>query len=255
MIGRRVSYALVVLTLAGCSPSIAPAESTTPGANQPALVGTKCADLIVLGARGSDQSPTKNHGVGAEVLASVTAMAKKLHARSDTTVRIVGVPYPAVSGPAYTANVFTGVSHARKLLTTLSKQCPDSQFGLVGFSQGAQIVHGTAIELTSTQVRRVVLVGMISDPRRNPGDKITHWSYDASTPGPGKLGAGTPIPKALRSQAITFCAQSDEICNWPSGGYSGPLSDTHRHFYETHAAETGEHLAAVLKSNGLQTKK
>ena len=251
MIGRRASYALIALALAGCSPSVAPAVSTTPSARQPVLVSTKCADLIVLGARGSDQSATKNHGVGAEVLASVTAMAKQLHQRSKSTVRIVGIPYPAVSGPEYTANVFTGVDHARKLLTSLAKKCPDSDFGLVGFSQGAQIVHGTALELTATQSRRVVLVAMISDPRRNPGDKIIHWSYGAATPGPGKLGAGTPIPKALRSMAVTFCAESDEICNWPPGGYSGPLSDTHRHFYETHAAETGDQLASLLKSNGL----
>lgn len=250
MIGRRASYALIALTLAGCSPGVTPAESTPPSTSQPALVSTQCADLIVLGARGSDQSATKNRGVGTEVLASVTAMVKQLHQRSKSTVRVVGVPYPAASGPAYTANVFTGVDHARKLLASLAMKCPESRFGLVGFSQGAQIVHGTAIELSSAQVRRVVLVAMISDPRRNPEDKITHWSYGDSTPGPGKLGAGTPIPKGLRSASISFCAQSDEICNWPPRGYSGPLSQTHRHFYETHAAETGKQLASRLASSG-----
>jgi len=216
-------------------------------------VTTKCADLIVLGARGSDQSATKNFGAGTEVKASVTAMAGRLHDRSAATVRLVGIPYPAASGPAYTANVFTGVDHALKLLTTLGKACPDSQFGLVGFSQGAQIVHGAALELNRTQIRRVVLVAMIADPRRNPTDQIAGWSYGAATPGPGKLGAGTPIPKALRSRAISFCAEKDEICNWPSGGYSGHLSDTHRHFYESseHAAQTGKQLDAILKTNGL----
>lgn len=251
MIGRRFSYALAVLTLAGCSPSVAPAASTTPSAKRPALVNTKCADLIVLGARGSDQSATTNHSVGTEVLASVTAMAAQLHTHSTKTVRIVGIPYPAVSGPAYTANVLTGVSHARRQLTKLGKQCPDSQFGLVGFSQGAHIVHGTALEMTPEQIRRVALVAMIADPGRNPSDKITHWSYDAEAPDPGKLGAGTAIPKALRSKAITFCATEDEVCNRPPSGYSGPLSDTHRHFYEMHAAETGEHLTSILNRNGL----
>ncbi len=179
-------------------------------------------------------------------------MAQKLHQRSDATVRLVGIPYPAASGPAYTANVFTGVKSARKLLTSLGKECRDSEFGLVGFSQGAQIVHGTALELTPRQIERVMLVAMISDPRRNPDDKITHWSYDESTPGPGKLGAGTPIPRDLRSKAITFCARTDEICNWPPGGYSGHLSDTHRHFYEQpeHAAQTGEQLDKVVRTNG-----
>ncbi len=257
MIRRRVAYVLIALTLTGCASSVAPAAPTppapTPVLSQPALSNAKCADLIVLGARGSDQSPSKNHGVGAEVSRSVTAMAELLHERSRTTVRIVGVPYPAASGPAYTANVFTGVSHMSLLLTKLGKECPDSMFALVGFSQGAQIVHGTAVELTPAQSRRLALVAMIADPRRNPGDPIAHWSYDAPTPGPGKLGAGTPIPQFLRSKAITFCARKDEICNWPPGGYAGHLSDTHRHFYEApaHVAQTGEQLDKVLERNGI----
>ena len=256
MIRRRVAYVLIVLALPGCAPGVAPAATSptpTPVASQSALSNAKCADLIVLGARGSDQSPSTNHGVGAEVFRSVTSMAEHLHERSKVTVRIVGVPYPAASGPAYTANVYTGVSHAGQLLSTLGKECPDSRFGLVGFSQGAQIVHGTALELKPVQIRRVVLVAMIADPRRNPGDTIEHWSYDASTPGPGKLGAGTPIPEPLRPKAITFCAPKDEICNWPPGGYSGHLSDTHRHFYEAPAnvAQTGEQLDRILEGNGI----
>ncbi|GAA3525869.1 hypothetical protein GCM10022234_23760 [Aeromicrobium panaciterrae] len=252
MIRRLVACGALVL-LAACSASPTPAAPTatvTPK-DQPALTSEKCADLIVLGARGSDQSATKNFGSGTEVRRSVTAMAQKLHQRSDTTVRLVGIPYPAASGPAYTANVLTGVASARKLLTSLGKQCRSSRFALVGFSQGAQIVHGTALELTPRQIERVVLVAMISDPRRNPDDKIAYWLYDESTPGPGKLGAGTPIPKALRPKAITFCARTDEICNWPPGGYSGHLSDTHRHFYETpeHAAQTGEQLDEILRAN------
>lgn len=255
MIRHLVACGALVL-LAACSASPTPAaptsKATTEPKPQPALTTKKCADLIVLGARGSDQSATKNFGSGTEVRVSVTAMAERLHQRSDSTVRLVGIPYPAASGPAYTANVLTGVASARKLLTSLGKQCRTSRFALVGFSQGAQIVHGTALELNPRQVERVVLVAMISDPRRNPDDKIAYWSYDESTPGPGKLGAGTPIPDALRTKAIAFCARTDEICNWPPGGYPGHLSDTHRHFYETpeHAASTGEHLDQVLKANG-----
>lgn len=252
---RPFAACAVLILVAACSASPTPAATGTPAPpkDQPALTTKRCADLIVLGARGSDQSATKNFGSGTEVRASVTAMAQTLHQRSDATVRLVGIPYPAASGPVYTANVFTGVKSARQLLTSLGKECRDSEFGLVGFSQGAQIVHGTALELSPRQIERVVLVAMISDPRRNPDDKITHWSYDAATPGPGKLGAGTPIPRDLRSKAITFCAKTDEICNWPPGGYSGHLSDTHRHFYETrqHAAQTGEQLNAILKSNGI----
>lgn len=248
---RHAAAALAILAVASCSPSPA---TDKPRAAQPALTTEKCADLIVLGARGSTQSWTKNFGAGTEVRRSVTAMAQQLHDRTDSTVRLEGVPYPAESGPAYTDHVFTGVSNMRKLFTKLAKGCPDSTFAMVGFSQGAQTVHGFAIDLSSTQIKRIALVAMISDPRQNPDDDFAHWSYaDSPTPGPGKLGAGTPLPKGLRSKAISFCFESDEVCNWPPGGYSGSLSDTHRHFYETlpHARETGRQLDEVLESNGL----
>lgn len=247
---RRAAAALALLAAAACSPS-----PGSPTAQQgPALSTQKCADLIVLGARGSTQSASKNFGAGTEVRRSVTAMAERLHKRSDATVRLVGVPYPADGGPEYTAQVFKGVDATDKLLTKLSNGCPDSQFGLVGFSQGAQTIHGFAVTMTAAEIDRVALVAMISDPRHNPDDEIASWSYaDEVTAGNGKLGAGTPLPKALRGKAIHFCAEKDEICNWPVGGFPGPLSDTHRHFYEepAHAEETGDQLAKILEANGI----
>lgn len=257
---RHTAAALAILAVASCSPSPAAdspgsaADSpTSPPAEQPALATTKCADLIVLGARGYTQSWTKNFGSGTEVRRSVTAMAHRLHDRSDSTVRLEGVPYPADSLSAYTDNVLTGVANMRKIFTKLAESCPDSRFGMVGFSQGAQIVHGFAVDLTPNQIERIALVAMISDPRKNPDDDFAHFSYaDSPTPGPGKLGAGTPLPQGLRSAAISFCVKDDEICNWPSGGYPGPLSDTHRHYYEIpgHARQTGEQLAKILENNG-----
>ncbi len=255
---RRTAAAFAILAVASCSPNPA-ADSPSPAADpppaeQPAMTTTKCADLIVLGARGYTQSWTKNFGSGTEVRRSVTAMAHRLHDRSDSTVRLEGVPYPADSVAAYADNVFTGVGNMRRLFTRLAESCPDSRFGMVGFSQGAQIVHGFAIELAPSQIERIALVAMISDPRENPDDDFAHFSYaDSPTPGPGKLGVGTPLPEGLRSAAISFCVKDDEICNWPSGGYPGPLSDTHRHYYEipAHARETGKQLDTILERNGL----
>ena len=237
--------------MASCSPSPA---SDSPAPSRPALTTAKCADLIVLGARGYTQSWTKNFGSGTEVRRSVTAMAERLHDRADTTVRLEGAPYPADSEAAYAEDVVTGVGNLRELFTTLAESCPDSTFAMVGFSQGAQVVHGFAIDLPPSQIERVALVAMISDPRQNPDDDFTHWSYaDSPTTGAGKLGAGATLPEALRSKAISFCVEDDEVCNWPPGGYSGPMSDTHRHFYETpeRARETGEQLEKILEDNGI----
>lgn len=246
-----MAAALATLVLASCSPSPA---ADPPDPSQPALTTQKCADLIVIGARGYTQSWTKNFGAGTEVRRSVMAMARQLHGRTDTTVRLEGVPYPVDSSADYAGNVAAGVDNLRKLFRSLAKSCPDSTLAMVGFSQGAQVVHAFAVDLSPSQAERIALVAMISDPRQNPDDDFTHWSYaDSPTTGAGKLGAGTRLPEAVRSKAISFCVEDDEVCNWPSGGYSGPLSDTHRHYYETPALarETGKQLETILKNNGL----
>jgi len=253
-----MSVATLLLSLAACA---APAHDGEAGPSSragrepvPVLVKTGCADLVVLGLRGSDQSLDKNFGSGQEILRSVRAMSTELHRTSRTTVRLEGVPYRAQSAPSaaiYQSYVDDGAHRARDRLAQLADRCPRSKVALVGFSQGAQAVHELVTTIRPSQ--QIALVAMIADPRRDPDDAITFWTYGKSAPGPGKLGAGPPIPRTLRPVAIGFCATGDEICNWPPGGYSGPLSDTHRHFYETpaHSRSTGHQMAAILRKGGL----
>lgn len=210
---------------------------------------------MVLGLRGSDQALDKNHGSGQEILRSVRAMSTELHRRSDTTVRLEGIPYRAenaASAAIYQANIDDGVDRTQARIAELAQRCPDSRIALIGFSQGAQAVHELAAG-AATLSPRIALVAMIADPRRNPDDSIGSWTYGKSAPGPGKLGPGPALGSTLRDSAISFCATGDEICNWPPGGYAGGLSDTHRHFYEkpAHARSTGRKLAAILRTNGL----
>lgn len=254
---KRVAAVLVLVLAAACAAPAnepAPAPTTTTHKPVPVLVKTGCADLVVLGLRGSDQSLDQNFGAGQEILRSVRAMSEDLHRTSDTTVRLEGIPYRAENAASYAiyqANIQDGVTRTESRISQLAERCPDSRVAVVGFSQGAQAVHGLAIELSASALDRVALVAMIADPRRNPDDAIASWTYGRAAPGPGKLGAGTPLPDSLKAKAITFCATGDEICNWPPGGYSGPLSDTHRHFYETpaHARSTGQHMADILRRN------
>ena len=257
-----VSAVLLALLLAtACAaPANEPASSPTPSRTtrspQPDLVNTACADVVVLGLRGSDQSLDKNHGAGQEIFRSVRAMSAELHRRSDATVRLEGIPYRAeyaANLAYYQGNIDDGVAKTRTRIAHLAKRCPKSKIAVVGFSQGAQAVHVLADGLTSSTANRIVLIAMIADPRRNPADTITSWTYDKAAPGPGKLGPGPALGSTLKSRAIEFCAPSDEICNWPPGGYTGALSQTHRHFYEApaHARATGHQLAEILEANGV----
>lgn len=259
MIRRRAACSaalLLVLGACGSTPdSPTPSTGTTsasPARHQALLVTKKCADLVVLGARGSSQSATLNRGVGAEVRLSVEATVRRLHHRANTTARIEAVRYDASGGAAYQSQVGTGAQLMLRQLTADARRCPHSRFGLVGFSEGAQVVHAAAIDVPKTLERRIALIAMIADPRRNPGDAIAHWSYGESAPRPGRLGAGTPIDPNVRDAAITLCAAGDEICNRRGNPGASP-SATHRQFYERPSStqSTAQRLDQILAANGV----
>jgi cutinase len=248
----RRTASLVLLLLAGCS--AAPSGSSSPEAA--GTTDATCADLVVIGARGSTQDPTLNAGVGTEVRRTTEQLVARLQKRSDHTVGVQAIRYDA----ALTSTVDDYLSHTAEgsrmmtqRLRSLARRCDDSRFALVGFSQGAQVVHGTASSMGQRLAGRVVLVAMIADPTANPADEITHWSYaDEPTRGNGRLGSGPPIDADLRGVAISLCVDGDEICN-DRGAPGGPPSSTHKRFYELPSStrETARQLDRVLRSHGV----
>ncbi|MCW2768954.1 MAG: hypothetical protein JWR27_387 [Aeromicrobium sp.] len=244
-----------VLSLAGCSGAFPASDGSTPEDTR-LLVGATCADLVVIGARGSTQALDRNFGVGTEVRRTVTELARRLHARGDTTVRLEAVRYDSAATAtlaAYESHVEKGASMVSSRLDSLSRSCPDTRFALVGFSQGAQVLHTASVDVPPDLARRIPLVAMIADPRHNPSDDIAQWSYAAEpTVGNGRLGTGAPIDADLRAAAISLCVEGDEICN-DRGAPGGPPSDTHKHFYEQSASvrATAQQLDRVLRRNGI----
>jgi cutinase len=256
VIGRRSASAVaLLLALSACGSGSVTAHTqptARPTGHQAVLVNTKCAGLIVLGARGSTQSADLNLGVGAEVRLSVEAMARRLHQRAHTSVRIEAVRYDASGGADYQAQVGAGAVLMQRQLAKDAKSCPHSRFGLIGFSEGAQVTHAAALDVPSALARRIAMIAMIADPRRNPTDAITHWSYGKSAPRPGRLGSGTPIDSDVRGASITLCAEGDEICNGRGSPGASP-SATHRHFYEKPSStrSTAQQLDKILHANGI----
>ena len=92
---RRVGLAALLVgavLLGGCS---APTSSGQGAASRPRLVAQHCADLLVLGARGSTQAADRNLGVGTEVRRTVEQLADRLHRRSSATIRVDAIDYDA----------------------------------------------------------------------------------------------------------------------------------------------------------------
>lgn len=228
----RSGIVVCALLLAGCSSD---AREISTSADVTSAAEGSCEDLIVLGARGSTQHPELNSGVGTEVRLVTDRLTRLLSARSGQTVQLEAIDYDSAATAtldAYQAHTAAGSELMTSRLRTLARTCPDSRFALLGFSQGAHIVHVTSAQMSSALARRVALVAMIADPWRSPGDDIQHWSYAAKpATEPGRLGAGAPIDADLRAVAISLCVPNDEICN-DLGAPGGPPSAAHKHFYE-----------------------
>jgi cutinase len=250
---RAAATVAALVVLGACSAR--PDDAGRPDA-RPVLSDRTCADLVVTGARGSMQSADRNLGVGTEVRVTVEQLARRLRQRSDLTVHVEPVLYdssPTPTAAGFLRNTAAGGALALDRLTSLAARCPSSRFALVGFSQGAHVVHTAAMAVPSSMRSRVALVAMIADPTANPDDPIARWSYSSEpTRGHGRLGAGPQIPVGLRRAAIGFCVDGDAICN-DRGAPGTGQSPTHKHFYErpSTARITAARLDRVLRANGV----
>ena len=250
---RAAAALAAFVVLGGCSPR---ADHPVRASSASLLTGRTCADLVVIGARGSTQSADRNLGVGTEVRVTVEQLARWLRQRADVTVHVDPVLYdssPTPTAAGFLRNTAAGGRLALDRLASLAAQCPSSRFALVGFSQGAHVVHTAAMSVPPRVTSRVVLVAMIADPTDNPDDPIARWSYAATpTTGHGRLGAGPQVPAALRDAAISFCVAGDAICN-DRGAPGNGQSPTHQHFYERPATArvTAARLDRVLQANGV----
>lgn len=248
-----------LLFVAGCGSSASPLDRSAGGspAASAALSSSRCADLVVLGVRGSGQAAGLNRGVGQEVLRTVTDLARLVDDRTGASVRLEAVPYDAsgtATSAAYFQHVEAGVRLARRQAAAVLDRCPRTRLAVVGFSQGANVVHDLVDDLDDGIARRTVLAAMIADPQRDPDDAIRHWSYgDPPLTGTGLLGPGRPVAAEVRAAAISLCTAGDEVCNTEPGRgvIGGRTSPTHRHFYERPATaqETARQLDDVLAAN------
>lgn len=217
----------------------------------PASVDDRCADVIVLGVRGSGQSLAANDGLGKEVHRAVDHLTGRL-ADDDRSVEVWADPYRTSADPTleiYGAEVDNGSRLLAVHLREVVRDCEDSDIALVGFSEGAQVVHQVGHDLSEHLARRVRLVAMIADPRRNADDDIAHESLSGeSATGNGTLGAGVPFGPATRDSAVSFCVPGDEICGEHGGDVTKGMSSTHRTFYEqpAEAVKIGNRMYEVL---------
>ena len=192
---------------------------------------------MLLGFRGQGQT-ARGRGLGREVGQVAGSLEAAL---GGTPVQVVRVPFPARSGDDATsaADVATAVSAARRVIRSTCRRVV-----LVGYSQGAEVVH----RVTAALPRRVALAVLMGDPLRDPADRATTLTLGTGTlAGRGNAGPGRRLPVVVRSRVLEVCVRGDDVCNAPLTGRVGPASATHRTAYQsTHAAQVIARRAARL---------
>lgn len=247
---RILSCALV--TIAALNLTTAPTfaagyRAPADDPSSPRAITTACqAQVAIIGARGSGEE-LNSGGVGFESFGTRSnEMAKFIISRlpSSVTYRTIGLRYSAigldgaVKGSFYTrkneykSSVDGGVKLAQTIINRLAKNCPGSKIILVGYSQGADVMHSVAASYKwgTMPITGVVL---IADPHQNNssllysgGKKFSADSFIGIF-GPGKSLSGT----AGGGRTVSICNRKDWICN--SGAIRVDKNPAHSNSYKT----------------------
>ncbi|KAF1816528.1 alpha/beta-hydrolase [Eremomyces bilateralis CBS 781.70] len=155
----------------------------TPVPINPADIPAGCSDLEILVARGTSEPNAEGGKFGIVVGDPIV---------TNTTLVLPGArgyPYPA----SYDlTGVRTGATDVNNRLKAQSKACPDQKFALVGYSQGAALMHAAAKDIPRDLYPKIVALVMTGDP--------AHKSSSTST-----------FPAGLAEKELNLCAEGDPV--------------------------------------------
>ncbi|ADG76824.1 Cutinase OS=Tsukamurella paurometabola (strain ATCC 8368 / DSM / CCUG 35730 / CIP 100753 / JCM 10117 / KCTC 9821 / NBRC 16120 / NCIMB 702349 / NCTC 13040)OX=521096 GN=Tpau_0170 PE=4 SV=1 [Tsukamurella paurometabola] len=232
------------------SSSSAPSTADRPK-SQPA----DCPDVQVISVPGTWESkatddpyrPTFNpNSLMLKVTGPLQGAFAKDRADIWTTPYVAQLSNPVAIPPdgqaSYEASRTEGYTKSVAQMKKVYDRCKLTGFVLMGFSQGAVIAGDIAGEIGAGKgvipAENVLGVGLISDPRREPGD--------ARTAGPNPPGVGVEVAYggfsfmslalrgkreggfgAVKDRTVSLCGNKDPICNQPKDIFqAGQLATT-----------------------------
>ncbi|MER7672441.1 cutinase family protein [Kitasatospora sp. NPDC096128] len=244
---RRLAALLVGLLLAVAgAPATASADVVGDGhptgakAWDPGLP-SKCPKYLVIGVRGStqnapneDDAPPGQFNMGGTVDRFVAAAKPALDGQD---VVYYSLPYRAVDpgigsqiSGAYSSSMNGGVTQLKEVVRNRAVRCPDIRIGLVGYSQGADVVHTAIDQFTTLDRSAIAQVLLIADPN-TPGtasygvyvDPFTgdRWNSTTQSSIKGSQGSSYFLPPDIAARTIDFCADRDAVC---AGGLFGSFN-------------------------------
>ena len=206
---------------------------------QPAVAAPSCADVLFIGARGSGQpgpgttsgwTPTAKDplGFGGPVSAPPAITAGVVRHR---TVAAISVHYAAdavvskdmlIRPDVYFLGLGNGVAFTESTLRDRAGSCPDERIVLVGYSQGAMVMHRALRNLrASTSARGIVnrldQAILIGDGDRVPNDTSQLIGPDMpAAAGSAWRGGRSPdrVPRSSPPASACGCSRSATATTW-----------------------------------------
>jgi pimeloyl-ACP methyl ester carboxylesterase len=223
-------------------PRPAPAPWTTPQFND-------CRKFFVVGARGSGEAPQGDpptysdnaDGFGSRAYNAYYGFKQltSAYGYSDSDFKLLGLRYRALGvlfnplnfgTDAYFASIFEGVESVIDDLYDQRSKCPSERAILVGYSQGALVMHLALRELEQSDPgmlssSRIASVMLIADPAKVAHGHETVWQEDEFEAPPdsgidkaqglwtkGHLYNWAALPATIVSRTISFCHDNDIVC-------------------------------------------
>jgi hypothetical protein len=249
-----VPLTVVAALMSAGAVAAAPASATT---------ATSCANVFLVGARGSGEAPGPD-GLGTEVSELATTVAATSSA-ANLSMQTVADSYradsvndfvPSAAETAkltsmvtagnesgaitwyydhnvtpYLASIKTGVAAAVKDARVLSYYCPTSYLMFAGYSQGAMVMHQAEWRLSNNYpaiAKRIVGTILIADGDRIPNTKAKQFGT-ATAGGEGvrswlKVNNGKDVLRPATTANI--CNAGDIVCDFNAHRlYPAPSSE------------------------------
>jgi hypothetical protein len=232
---------VLVLWLAACGASTPPSMPTT---RAPAPIAAPCADVMVLVLVGSGQivrAPT-DLSVSPQLRAIYDAAVAEVGTAYTLVARVVDYPAESVNVlfagvtvldvetrlreniRTYLAGEKQGVAAVRRDIDATRAACPTTKIALIGYSQGAMVVHEVLNERAGRDADPIVGAVLLADPER-----VTHAALvELGTVSTGSHGVCETVhhlvsctaPAALTDVATPFdhltvsvCDRGDAVCD------------------------------------------
>ena len=183
--------------------------------------GPDCTKTLVIGAHGIDEGGAADFGGFGEKAVAVLGSFNRAYGQG--AVDAVPLDFPLVKHQdlyapgrisVLFASVNAGISILVNLLVERAIACPTQPIVLVGYSEGAWIVHQALFRIGSQISGRIVGIGLLADPVRIGTDSynIGTASHDFNGIGVLYTGDPRPVPSALQGRTLSWCDDGDPVC-------------------------------------------